>query len=185
MVEGRCGVTDDAVQMRAPGASTTPPPRPSRSPQTPPPRWGQEVVSTEMIPPPLSAPPPPPPLSGSGERRYTLEEARKILDAQNCARDGHDLREIRRGDGTTVSVVCERCPATFEPRVLPPLPPDDELRKDMFSAGGHTSIRLTHIPTGLVATAEGGRSRLEDLRRAEQLLRARLLVAQLEREATR
>lgn len=54
-------MTDDAVQMRAPGASVTPPSRPGRSPATPPPSGGQVLVSTAMIPPPASEPPPPPP----------------------------------------------------------------------------------------------------------------------------
>lgn len=117
------------------------------------------------------------------EPRYTLAEARRRLIEMECAEHGHDLREIRRADGTTVSVFCERCEAPFEPPVLPPLPPDGELRQDVYRSDGGRSLRLTHIRTGTVAVAEGEDSVAAMRVQAERLLRARLLVAQLEEEA--
>lgn len=117
----------------------------------------------------------------SGEPRYTLAEAKRRLAEIECAEHGHDLREIRRVDGTTVSVFCERCEAAFEPPILPPLPPEGELRQDVLRSDGGRSLRLTHIGTGLVAVA-GGEDSVAAMRgQAERLLRARLLVAQLER----
>lgn len=139
-------MTDDVVQMRAPGASTT-----------------------------LASP--------EGEPRYTLAEAKRRIAEMECAEHGHDLDEIRRADGTTVSVFCERCPAAFEPPVLPPLPPGGELRQDVYRSDGGRSLRLTHIATGLVAVVEGEDSVAAMRAQAERLLRARLLVAQLEQEA--
>lgn len=124
-------------------------------------------------------------MTAETEPRYTLAEAKRRLAEMECARDGHDLDEIRRADGTTVSVFCGRCPATFEPPVLPPLPPEGELRQDVFRSDGGRSLRLTHIRTGMVAVAEGEDSVAAMRSQAERLMRARLLVAQLERSATR
>lgn len=114
-------MTDDAIQMRAPGASTSPPPRPTRSPAAP--------VRNQS----LRMPDHP---DDVGEPRY----------------------------------------------LLPPLP-GGEVRKDVFRSTGPGAVRLTHIPTGIVATGDGGGSEAANLRRAQLLLRARLLVARLEREA--
>lgn len=120
------------------------------------------------------------------EPRYTLAEARRRLAEMECTEHGHDLVQIRQG-GEVVRVVCERCEATFEPPVLPPLlpplPPDGELRQDVYRSDGGRSLRLTHIRTGTVAVAEGEDSVAAMRNQAERLLRARLLVAQLEREA--
>jgi hypothetical protein len=117
------------------------------------------------------------------EPRYTLAEAKRRLAEIECAEHGHDLGEIRRADGTTVSVYCGRCEVTFEPSVLTPLPPAGELRQDVFRSDGGRSLRLTHVGTGMVAVAEGEDSVAAMRHQAERLLRARLLVAQLEREA--
>lgn len=119
------------------------------------------------------------------EPRYTLAEAKRLLAERECREHGCDLRQQQYADGSTVLVFCDRCGLTFEPPLLPHLPPEDELREDTFSAGGRSSFRLTHITTGLVAVAEGGVTGRDDKLRAELLLRARLLVAQLEREANR
>lgn len=175
-------MTDDAVQMRAPGASVTPPSRPGRSPAAPPPSGGQVLMSTAMIPPPASEPPPPPP-SGAGEPRYTLAEARRLLDEQDCARDGHDLEQVRWGAGPVVRVECGRCPVTFVPPELPALPPDSELREDVYRTGsGPAAVRTTHIPTGIVAVGDGGRTEMDNGIRARLILRARLYIASLERK---
>lgn len=114
-------MTDDAVQVRAPGASTTPP---ARSLATPPP-IGAQCIEMPDHP------------DDVGEPRY----------------------------------------------LLPPLP-GGEVRRDVFRSTGPGAVRLTHIPTGIVATGNGGGSEAANLRRAQLLLRARLLVARLEREAT-
>jgi hypothetical protein len=119
----------------------------------------------------------------SGEPRYTLAEARRLLAERKCREDGCDLRQQRHADGSAILVFCERCGQTFEPPLLPPLPPESELREDAFMAGSGVSFRLTHVTTGLVAVAEGGLTGRVNKMRAERLLRARLLVAQLEREA--
>jgi hypothetical protein len=120
----------------------------------------------------------------SGELRYTLAEARRLLNERECREHGHDLDQQRYMDGTTVLVFCSRCGLTFEPPLLPPLPPEGELRQDVFRSDGGRSLRLTHIGTGMVAVAEGEDSVATMRHQAERLLRARLLVAQLEREAS-
>lgn len=122
-------------------------------------------------------------MTAETEPRYTLADAKRRLTEMECAEHGHDLREIRRADGTTVSVCCERCNATFEPPVLPSLPPEGELRQDVFRSDGGRLLRLTHLGTGMVAVAEGEDSVAAMRCQAERLLRARLLVAQLEQEA--
>ena len=173
-------MTDDAVQMRAPDASTTPPARAARSPATPPPSGGQLLVSTAMIPPPETEPPSPPPPAGGGEPRYTLEEARELLDAESCTRDGHDLRQVRWGAGPVVRVGCRRCPVMFVPPELPDLPPDTELREDVFRSGREPgSVRVTHIPTGTVAVGYDGETEMENQIRARKMLRAALYIASL------
>lgn len=136
------------------------------------------VITVDNAP---SVPDGPAPASGTDEPRYTLAEARRLLAEQNCRDDGHDLNQQWRVDGGTVLVFCGRCGATFEPSLLPPLPPSGELRQDVFQAGSGDpgSVRLVHIPTGTVATGGGGQSQAENLRRAEQILRARLYVRSL------
>jgi hypothetical protein len=120
----------------------------------------------------------------SGEPRYTLAEARRLLDEQDCVRHGHDLEQVRWGAGPVVRVICSRCPVTFVPPELPDLPPDTELREDVYRAGfGPGSVRVTHIPTGTVAVGYDGETEMDNHVRSRLILRARLLVAQLEREA--
>ena len=67
----------------------------------------------------------------------------------------------------------------------------DELRVDVFRASGHggqnvqknsTAIRITHLPTGLVAICQNERSQLRNRQSAMHVLEARLLEQQLERE---
>lgn len=124
-------------------------------------------------------------MTADTEPRYTLEEARRILN-DACAGRGHDLKQVQLATGPIERVYCGRCPAMFGPPDLPPLPPSHELREDVFFAGGVPgSVRITHIVTGLVAVGAGGDSATANKERAQLLLRARLLVAQLEREATR
>ncbi len=49
----------------------------------------------------------------SEEKRYTLEQARRLLNRQVCAQHGHDLEHILKGDGDLSAVYCSRCGASW------------------------------------------------------------------------
>ena len=67
----------------------------------------------------------------------------------------------------------------------------DDVQIDVFHAGGHggqnvqkvaTAIRITHLPTGLMAICQDERSQLKNKNKAMAVLRSRVLAAEIEKQ---